>query len=87
MCLNLPEPVHPAPCTPCIPCRDVVREGSVYTVEPPRTHVEELYTPCDDVVREGSSPWKDVVREVSVQSNHPEMALLYMVTALVTALS
>ena len=89
------EPHRPSaytPCTPSIPCKDEVREGSVQSnhprgsrvcrrphphtlvnmwverfgiVDPPQTHVRNLYTPCflctarhlylcNDVVREGS---------------------------------
>ena len=51
--LEPPRTSSQAPCTPCFPCNDVVREGSV----PSRTHVKEHFTPCylcDEEVRDGS---------------------------------
>ena len=56
MCLKLPEPVHIAPCTRAIPCKDVVRECSVQSNHPELVR-KKVYIPCylcENVVREGS---------------------------------
>ena len=56
MCLNLPDPVPYCTLHTFNPLKSCsLRRFS--TVEPPRTHVKEVYIPCylcEDAVREGS---------------------------------
>ena len=64
MRLNHPEL---APCTPCFPCKDVVRESSVQSNHPKLMRKKSIHLVISAMM------WFEKVRKGSMRLNHPEL--------------